>query len=223
MVLADRPTLAEVTLADLSFADLAAFVGELRDDADGRRLRQAIASYDAAWLEEFSREHDHLRLLGQDNIRRYLPFATVCVRATPADSWFDVVARVAAARVTGARVLASFTAGCPHERHDRLDAWTESWGDGIELVEQADAEIMSLLARPEVRIRYAARDRVSAEVRRAAAAVGQRIANVPVVAAGRIKLLWYLREQSISHDYRRYGNLGCRAGERRGRSGHGTP
>jgi RHH-type proline utilization regulon transcriptional repressor/proline dehydrogenase/delta 1-pyrroline-5-carboxylate dehydrogenase len=38
---------------------------------------------------------------------------------------------------------------------------------------------------------------------------------VPVVAAGRIELLWYLREQSISFDYHRYGNLGRRAGELR--------
>jgi RHH-type proline utilization regulon transcriptional repressor/proline dehydrogenase/delta 1-pyrroline-5-carboxylate dehydrogenase len=66
-----------------------------------------------------------------------------------------------------------------------------------------------------VRIRYAGRDRVPAEVRRAAAATGQWIADVPVVAAGRIELLWYLREQSISHDYHRYGNLGRRAGEPR--------
>ena len=201
-------------------AELAAVVGELGelgDEPEGVRLRQAIASYDDAWREEFSLEHDHFRLLGQDNIRRYLPFATICVRVVPADSWFDVVARVAAARVTGARVLASFAAGCLREWHDRLDAWTESWAGGIELVEQGDAEIMSLVPRHDVRIRYAARDRVPAEVRQAAAAVGQWIADVPVVAAGRIELLWYLREQSISHDYHRYGNLGRRAGEPRGR------
>jgi RHH-type proline utilization regulon transcriptional repressor/proline dehydrogenase/delta 1-pyrroline-5-carboxylate dehydrogenase len=36
-----------------------------------------------------------------------------------------------------------------------------------------------------------------------------------VLAHGRIELLRYLREQSISHDYHRYGNLGARAGEAR--------
>ena len=40
-------------------------------------------------------------------------------------------------------------------------------------------------------------------------------ADTPVLAEGRIELLWYLREQSISHDYHRYGNLGPRGGERR--------
>ena len=41
------------------------------------------------------------------------------------------------------------------------------------------------------------------------------LADAPVLAEGRIELLWYLREQSLSHAYHRYGNLGARAGERR--------
>jgi RHH-type transcriptional regulator, proline utilization regulon repressor / proline dehydrogenase / delta 1-pyrroline-5-carboxylate dehydrogenase len=36
-----------------------------------------------------------------------------------------------------------------------------------------------------------------------------------VSAEGRLEMLWYLREQSISIDYHRYGNLGVRAGENR--------
>jgi len=195
--------------------DLATLAGHLPVGAEETRLRAAIASYDRAWQEEFSREHDHFRLLGQDNIRRYLPFASVCVRIVPADSWFDIVARVVAARVTGGRVLASFAPGCPRAWHDTLDAWTERWAGGIEFVEADDDALVPLLSRGDVRIRYAARDRVPAAVRRAAAAVGQWIADVPVVAAGRVELLWYLREQSFSYDYHRYGNLGRRSGERR--------
>ena len=32
---------------------------------------------------------------------------------------------------------------------------------------------------------------------------------------GRIELLWYVREQSVSTSYHRYGNLGQRADEER--------
>ena len=32
---------------------------------------------------------------------------------------------------------------------------------------------------------------------------------------GRLKLLWYTEEQSLSIDYHRYGNLGARAKEKR--------
>ncbi len=199
----------------IEHADLAAVAGCLAEDPDGPRLRAALASYDAAWREEFSQEHDHLRLLGQDNLRRYVPFAVVCVRITPADGWFEVVARVAAARVTGSRVVASFAPGCPSEWHDRLDAWTESWAAGIELAEQPDDSLLPLLSQPDVRLRYAGRDRVPAAIRKQAAAEGCWIADLPVTGVGRIELLWYLREQSISYDYHRYGNLGRRSEEPR--------
>jgi RHH-type proline utilization regulon transcriptional repressor/proline dehydrogenase/delta 1-pyrroline-5-carboxylate dehydrogenase len=201
--------------AEIRDADLAALASRLPNDAEGSRLRAALASYDRAWEEEFSRVHDHFRLLGQDNVRRYLPFSRIVVRVTPSDGWFDVVARVAAARVTGARVLASFAPGCEAAWRDTLDGCTTSWAGGIELVEQTDAALAELVGREGLRIRYAGRDRVPTEVRRAAAAAGEWIADVPVVSAGRIELLWVLREQSISHDYHRYGNLGRRAGERR--------
>ena len=201
--------------AEIRNADLAAVAARLPISVEGARLRRAVASYDRMWHEEFSREHDHFRLLGQDNILRALPFPRITVRITPADEWFDVVARVAAARVTGARVLASFTPGCPPAWRDTLDEWTDSWAGGIELLEQTDAAVIALLGGGDLRIRYGARDRVPTEVRRAAAATGQWIADVPVVGEGRVELLWYLREQSISHDYHRYGNLGRRAAEPR--------
>ncbi len=48
---------------------------------------------------------------------------------------------------------------------------------------------------------------------RAAAASGVYLARAPVLIQGRVELLWYVREQSISSDYHRYGNLSIREGE----------
>jgi RHH-type proline utilization regulon transcriptional repressor/proline dehydrogenase/delta 1-pyrroline-5-carboxylate dehydrogenase len=42
----------------------------------------------------------------------------------------------------------------------------------------------------------------------AANPTGVLVARAPVLAEGRIELLWYVREQSISRDYHRYGHLG---------------
>ena len=52
-------------------------------------------------------------------------------------------------------------------------------------------------------------------IRAAASASLQYIADTPVSRHGRIELLWYVREQSISHIYHRYGNLGERINEPR--------
>lgn len=178
------------------------------------RIDRAIASYDLAWQEEFSSEEDVMCLLGQDNIRRYLPFSEICVRIEPGDSLFEIVARVAAARVTGARVLASFAPAVSQEVRSRLDLWTEAWAGGIELLEETVDTLIEHLHQPQlIRIRFAARDRVARSMRQAAAATGVYIADTPVSSEGRVELLWYLREQSISHDYHRYGNLGVRATE----------
>jgi RHH-type proline utilization regulon transcriptional repressor/proline dehydrogenase/delta 1-pyrroline-5-carboxylate dehydrogenase len=65
------------------------------------------------------------------------------------------------------------------------------------------------------RVRYARPHRVPTEIRRAAAAALQYVADAPVTAPGRIELLWYVREQSVAQVYHRYGNLGIRAGEMR--------
>jgi RHH-type transcriptional regulator, proline utilization regulon repressor / proline dehydrogenase / delta 1-pyrroline-5-carboxylate dehydrogenase len=52
-------------------------------------------------------------------------------------------------------------------------------------------------------------------VRRAASQAWLTLADRPVLAEGRIELLSYVREQSVCHQYHRYGNLGERLGEAR--------
>ncbi len=52
-------------------------------------------------------------------------------------------------------------------------------------------------------------------IRELVADTGIYIADRPVLQQGRIELLWYLTEQSVSVNYHRYGNLGQRADESR--------
>ena len=100
-----------------------------------------------------------------------------------------------------------------------LDELTDSWAAAIEFVEETDeqlaAHILALPAHADERIRYAAPDRVPEAVRAVAAETGVYLADEPVLASGRVELLWYLREQSVCLDYHRYGNLGERVGEKR--------
>ena len=128
------------------------------------RLLCALRSYDRAWAQEFGREHDALRLLGQDNCRRYLPFAGVRVRVDALDTAFDIIARVAAARVTGARVIVSLPPGLDSAVADWLDLATEEWGATIEFVEESSEDLNAHLAAapPHAieRLRFAGRDRV---------------------------------------------------------------
>jgi RHH-type proline utilization regulon transcriptional repressor/proline dehydrogenase/delta 1-pyrroline-5-carboxylate dehydrogenase len=184
--------------------------------ADGNRLGAAFASYERWWNEEFSGEHDHFLLPGQDNIRRYRQVREMRVRLHSDDSPFEVFARVAAARIAGCHVTVSVPPEVKVPVLARLQEATEEWAGAIEFVEETEAELVDAIRRAQCdRIRYADAARVPVEVRRAANEANVYIADAPVLAEGRIELVWYVREQSVSFDYQRYGNLGVRSGEAR--------
>lgn len=183
----------------------------LRNADFGMRIDEALRWYAAAWNDEFSKEHDHFQLIGQDNVRRYLPVQEMRVRIDAKDTAFEIFARVAAARTAGCRITVSLPPGFESETARRLHEATEDWAGAIEFIEESDAELAGAISQHETdRVRYAAADRVPEVVRRAAAEAQIYIADAPVLAEGRVELLWYVQEQSVSFDYHRYGNLGGR-------------
>lgn len=180
------------------------------------RLSRALTSYLHAWNDEFSREHDHFKLIGQDNVCRYLPRRELRIRVHRDDTDFDLYARVAAARIVGCRMTISTPPDFESRSLARLHEATEPWAGAIEFIEESDEALAGVIAMRDVdRIRYAAPDRVPMSVRRAAAEAQIHISDTPVLAEGRIELLWYVQEQSVSFDYHRYGNLGARSDEAR--------
>lgn len=203
--------------------EMAEFCRRLREGDDGgpasddaARVARAVASYERSVREEFLQRHDHFRLLGQDNFRRYLPLRQVRIRVHPDDTAFELFARVCAARILGCHV----TVSSPPDRDlpdvRRIDGLTEPWAGGIEFIEETDAELAAIVGeRGTDRVRYASPDRVPLAVLKASAGAGLCVVGAPVVAEGRLELLWYVQEQSISIDYHRYGNLGSRAPEPR--------
>ena len=188
----------------------------LPKERDLARLMIALESYDQARLTEFSVEHDHFRLLGEDNRRRYRPIREVRVRVDARDSCFEIFARVSAAKAAGCRVTVSTSPDDSLPCVQVLDELTDPWAGGIEFLEETDEELADVIREGRTRrVRYAAPERVPAVVRAAAAARGFCLIDSPVLAQGRVELLWYIREQTVSHAYHRYGNLGARAAERR--------
>ena len=183
------------------------------------RLEDGMESYLDALLDEFEPVHDHFRLIGEDNLRRYLPAANVRVRVAAEDTPWEIFARAAAARAAGCRIVVSEPRDLPERTRqgvELLDALTDSWAGAIEFVEESDDELAEAIRAGGVtRVRYADRSRVPDSIRAAATSAYVYIADAPVLAEGRVELLWYLQEQSLSHIYHRYGNLGRRADEPR--------
>ncbi len=177
---------------------------------DLRRTIRAIKSYLFHFEQEYSREKDYFHLRGQDNLFRYLPLGTVLVRVHPDDSLFEILARLAAARVAGSLPLLSLPPALQNEAiafFDRMEA-RQLLGQAP-LRRQTDAQLIATLPIVD-RVRYAAPDRVPAAVLAAAARSGFYIARSPVLMEGRLELLHYTMNQSVCHNYHRYGNLGER-------------
>ncbi|MEM1304040.1 MAG: aldehyde dehydrogenase family protein, partial [Planctomycetota bacterium] len=205
---------------------VAAFCDRLAGElghAGSQRLRDAAASYAAAFRKEFACERDPSRLLGEDNFHRYRPAGVVRVRLSAGDTLLNAAMRVAAAGVIGSRVVLSA------DRSDvdsnvvkQLTNAMRPWVDGKELSIESDDELADRIRHGEQqpagqteRVWYAGPDRVPEVVRRAAAEQLAWIADRAPTGCGRLDLLWLVQEQTVSHVYHRYGNLGRRSEEPR--------
>jgi len=207
---------------DPALADLHRQLAQLAEnpgDWDGAQVKlsaTAIQSYCQAMTDEFAVEHDHFRLIGQDNQRRYLPVHHLRIRLHTDDSLFEALARIAAAQAAGCQTTVSYPADFDTAMRDLLEKLTHNWAASIEFAEESEEQLAQVIATGQTdRIRYAAANRVSDTVQRAAAETGLFIACSPVLPVGRIELLWYMQEQSVCNDYHRYGNLAARADEQR--------
>lgn len=197
---------------------LPARISALGDDSQQQcnQILAAVQSYEEAYQTEFSRAHDHFRLIGQDNIRRYLPLREVRIRVDRRDTPFEIFARVCAVHRAGCRVSVSTHAEDRVPAVELLEELTESWAGAIEFLEETDEQLARALREHQTdRLRYAGPDRVPSAVLEAAHEAGVCIVSRPVLEEGRVELLWYLQEQSLSVDYHRYGNLGDRADQPR--------
>ncbi|MDA8141264.1 MAG: aldehyde dehydrogenase, partial [Desulfobacteraceae bacterium] len=145
-----------------------------------------------------------------DNHLRHRPLGRMAICVHSQDSLFETVARVAAARIAGCTVILSV----PTELNNPVTDFIIG-REGRLLTQQAqvarqnDAEVASMMAEVD-RARYAAPERVPSIVYQAAAEAGIHIARAPVLMDGRLELLHYYLNQTISHAYHRAGNQGER-------------
>jgi len=179
--------------------------------ADIDRTVRAIHSYIYNAEQEFFQAKDYFKIRGEDNILRYRPVGTVIVRVAAQDTLFEVLARIAAASVAGCRVIVGLPKILDNPVTDFLAGENgRHFLANIPVVRHSDQDLLEILQDVE-RVRYAAPDRVPMSVFEAAARTGFYISRNRVLMEGRIEMLNYFQEQTVSHSYHRYGNLGDRA------------
>lgn len=172
-------------------------------------LKASVASY-SFWWNYFKRDHDFSRILGQDNLTKYVPREKLVLRLQETDRFLFIVQVCAAAILCGVHMEISVS----KETHAKLPRDILEDLPGITMIEEDDFTLMSRMrAKAVQRLRFVSPPNI--EYFRVAAMSGAYIACQPVLANGRVELLQYLQEISISYDYHRYGNLGAREEEKR--------
>ena len=163
-------------------------------------LQAAADSYERAWREHFSQVYEPIRLLGERNVFRYRPCRRVLVRgeAATAAGRLALSLVLLATRACGAPVTVSLSAGEP-------GPWLAEADDGGAVAE-TEAELIARLGAGGFE-RLRALVPISHALRAAAHSAGMAVLDAPVLAAGRLELRHYLREQTVSHLVHRYGSV----------------
>ena len=179
-------------------------------------LRLAIGSQRDAMADEFCGEHDTVKLVGQDNLRRYQAVKATTIRVDSGEQLKDALVCVMAAVTVRAQVTLSIDPSVP----DEVKALLESPADYVPgLVDPVEESIDQLAARIRGgdvnRLRLLADDPAYHELLLACGEMFVTSISERVLTDGRIECLRYMDEQSISNNYHRYGNLGRRAEEQR--------
>jgi RHH-type proline utilization regulon transcriptional repressor/proline dehydrogenase/delta 1-pyrroline-5-carboxylate dehydrogenase len=184
-------------------------------------LRRSALSDAIAWDREFGRVKDVSGLGVERNLFRYRPIEAVAIRATADASWQSVL-RVAIAGIrAGARLTVSGTGGLPAAVRRVLtdsgvavfvendEQWIERMVGKADIVAEV-ADEASHPRPPRVRL-VGSRASVAALHRDLSEAVGGdpdlAVYDNEVTTAGRLELLPFLHEQSVTITAHRFGNL----------------
>ena len=172
---------------------------------------EALASHFAYWYEEeFAKEHDYTQIRGESNVVKYLPVSSVLLRLEKGDDLAEILATVMAVKMLGITLHISL----PKHSKKAEFLWLENSKNLIlesgDTIERDDEDsLVSKMFNVE-RIRYLNPENVSESIYEKVASKALYIASAPFVPSGRVELMHYFIEQSISDSYHRYGNLGLR-------------
>ena len=172
---------------------------QLINDEEAGRMQLFYQSCQLWWKQEFSLEKDIHQIHGEKNIFRYLPLKKMALRIYPADSFCDLVMVLKAAELAGTKIdLSSAVEDETITRLKTISGWSA-------FHKETDADFAGRMQVYE-RIRCVAKVLPEALLNKSAQ-TGMYIASQSPVAEARIEMLHYLKEQSVSYEYHRYGNI----------------
>jgi len=181
---------------------------KIGNQEDIKKLSVALQSYYENYDNEFSQEKDYCNVRGEDNHFRYIPLKNVLIRISNDDTIFEAVSRILAARVSGVHFKVSIS------NNNEVKSFLEKSKEVLftardSMIVQDDNLFAKGLASYD-RVIYSDIKKVPEVVFKEASKTATFVVRAKPMMEGRLELLNYFIEQSISHSYHRYGNIGAR-------------
>ncbi len=163
-----------------------------------KRIRSAAGSQAKWWMEEFGMDHDPSGIYGENNVFRYVPVKGLLVR-TEGMSDDEVAILILAAKLCGVELHLSVDSGRP---------WIQRMsGHYATAVIEKEKDLYSRLLEMAGKVHLLRGKGISDELKIKAVELELKVIDRAVLANGRIELLDFFREQSISETTHRYGNI----------------
>ncbi len=161
------------------------------------------------WLEaHFNKEHDYSNIRGESNVIRYIGVKSVLFRFEEDDVLYEMLTSIAAAKMVGAKVYVSIPNNPKGEALLYLQEKKSFLLENNDTFVLEDENALAKAMQSVERIRFLQPPDIS--VYESVAEYSLYIATDPFIEHGRMELMHYFIEQSISDSYHRYGNLGLR-------------
>ncbi|MFK8139181.1 MAG: proline dehydrogenase family protein [Bdellovibrionales bacterium] len=177
---------------------------------DFKKLDFALQSYLKNFEQVFSKTHDYFKLRGEDNIIRYLPLDRIAIRIEEGDNIFTIFSRIFAAKVSGIGLDVSVSPDLTEAYSKFLFTFARKILKDSDGVFKEDTDSFCAKIQNYRKIFYSNFKSVDEKVWSVASKVPVFVYTEPPLMEGRIELIQFFQEQSISHSYHRYGNLGAR-------------
>ena len=192
----ETPKSEKIPVTDNIYQSVKAFMTE----DEYSRIQLAHESYKRNWEEEFSQEKVTQQLMGEQNTFRYLPLKNIVFRVLPGDKADDMLLVIRAANTARTPLTISINAS-----DEKLKVLNELPTKEFTLLTQSDEEFVADMDKFD-RVRCCSSVLPESYYLKAAK-LGKYIAVTKPLTEGRLELLHYLKEQSISYEYHRYGSF----------------
>ena len=166
----------------------------------------------AYWLDkEFFQEHDYTNIRGESNIIRYLNVKNITLVIEENDSLYEIISTIAAAKMSGSTLHISMPKNIVSAELLWLVDKKDFLLDDGDTFAQEDKENLIKSMKDSDRVRYLNQKNIKLDIYESISKDSIHIASEPFIAHGRVELMHFFIEQSISDSYHRYGNLGLKS------------